>query len=167
MINSTSIDIVTANSNSGGPFRISWHDSGRHVLNIQGYTVEGCRSEITADTFHVHVNPKSDFTIDMKKDKLCLNDSLWLRAKSQDYSCSYRWEPEHSIINNNAPNTWGKIEEAKGMITLTVTNPFGCKSTTYKQLNPEACCTVTFPNAFTPNRDGSNDVFRPIVHGYH
>ncbi|MBX2907044.1 MAG: gliding motility-associated C-terminal domain-containing protein [Taibaiella sp.] len=167
MQSSPIIDIVTANSNSGGPFRISWHDSGRHILTIQGYTIEGCKSIITADTFHVHVNPTADFTIFPKGGKLCLEDSVEFRARRHDYSCTYQWEPEHSFFNNNSPEIWGKIEQMKGMISLTVTDPYGCKSTLSKQLNPEACCTITFPNAFTPNGDNHNDIFRPICQGYH
>jgi gliding motility-associated-like protein len=167
MQSSSIIDIVTANSNSGGPFRISWHDSGRHILTIQGYTMEGCRSIITADTFHVHVNPTADFTIFPKGGKLCLEDSVEFRAKKHDYACTYQWEPEHSFFNNNSPEIWGKIEQMKGMISLTVTDPYGCKATLSKQMNPEACCTITFPNAFTPNGDNHNDLFRPICSGYH
>lgn len=167
MQSSPIIDIVTANSNSGGPFRISWHDSGRHILNIQGYTIEGCKSAITADTFHVHVNPKATFNVVTRGGKLCLEDSVLFQAHRNDYACTYQWEPEHSFFNNNRAEIWGKIEQMKGMISLTVTDPYGCKSTYSQQMNPEPCCTVLFPNAFTPNGDGLNDLFRPWCQGYH
>lgn len=166
MQSSSIIDIVTANSNSGGPYRISWHDSGRHILNIQGYTVEGCKSLITADTFNVHVNPDPWFDIKTKGDKLCLEDSVLFIARKNDKKCNYQWEPEHSFFNNNKSEIWGKIEQMKGMITLTVTDPYGCKSILSRQMNPEACCTIMFPNAFTPNGDGLNDEFRPWCQGY-
>ena len=59
------------------------------------------------------------------------------------------------------------MEQGRTDITLTVTDPFGCKSSTDKQLTPDACCTVLFPTAFSPNGDGLNDNFRPIFNGYH
>jgi gliding motility-associated-like protein len=160
------IDIITASSNSGGPFVISWHDSGRHILRIQGATVEGCKSQITADTVNVHINPDPTFTY-AAPDKLCLEDSIHFWAIKKDYNCVYKWEPEHSFVNNGKPDIWGKAEQLRSMISLTVTDPFGCRATYTKQINTEPCCSVQFPNAFTPNGDDRNDHYRPIFQGYH
>ena len=160
------IDVISASSNSGGPFVISWHDSGRHILNIQGATVEGCLSMVTSDTVNVHVNPDSRFDY-AGKDKICLEDSIHFWAIKKDYNCTYKWEPEHSFANEGRYDIWGRVEQLKAMVSLTVTDAYGCKSTSTKQLLTEPCCTVTFPNAFSPNNDDKNDYFRPMFSGYH
>ena len=67
--------------------------------------------------------------------------------------------------NNNS--TVSAIVDYPGYVKLTVTDPFGCSATDSLRLNPKPCCEVLFPNAFTPNGDTHNDVFRPIFKGYH
>jgi gliding motility-associated-like protein len=54
-----------------------------------------------------------------------------------------------------------------GYVSLKVTNAFGCTNSDSVLISPEACCKVSFPNAFTPNNDGRNDRFRPVFNGYH
>ncbi|MCF8451285.1 MAG: gliding motility-associated C-terminal domain-containing protein [Taibaiella sp.] len=166
MLGSPVVNIVSANSNTGGPFVISWHEKGRHILNVQGFTTEGCKSLITADTINVHELPDASFDFITNTKKLCIEDSVLFKAVKQDYSCTYKWEPEHFFTNDNRPEIWGRVEQARSMVMLTVTDPFGCTSRFSKQINPDQCCTVSFPNAFSPNDDGKNDRFRPIFAGY-
>ena len=168
LINSTAVNIVSANSNSGGPFRISWNDSGNHVVTITCTTNEGCKSDPTYDSVHVHALPDPVFSMAPKATgALCLEDSILFIARHQDANCSYLWEPEHCFNNNNKPEIWGKVEQGRTDIWLTITDPFGCKASYNMQLDPNACCTVLFPTAFTPNGDGLNDKYRPIFNGYH
>jgi gliding motility-associated-like protein len=91
---------------------------------------------------------------------------VFFSANVQNYGYNYKWEPEHSFVNDNRPEIWGRVEELRSMITLTVTTPFGCKASYSQQIKPEECCTVSFPNAFTPNGDDKNDCFRPMFTGY-
>jgi len=160
------IDMISASSNSGGPFVMSWHDSGRHILTIQGFTVEGCKSQVTADTVNIHVQPDARFDFGGKQ-QLCIEDSISFWAIKKDYSCAYKWEPEHFFANENRPEIWGRVEQLKSDVSLTVTDPYGCKATYTKRINTESCCSVLMPNAFSPNNDGLNDEFRPLFHGYH
>ena len=98
---------------------------------------------------------------------LCLEDSILFSAHLKDATCAYLWQPAHCFNNNNQPDIWGKVEQGRTEITLTVTDAFGCTASTSQQITPDACCTVLFPTAFTPNGDGLNDVYRPILSGYH
>ncbi len=45
---------------------------------------------------------------------------------------------------------------------IMVTDKYGCKAIDSVTLTISEVCPVLIPNAFTPNNDGSNDVFRPI-----
>ena len=168
LMSSPKVNVVAANSNSGGPFSISWNDSGTHVIRILCTTHEGCRSDPTYDTCAVHPKPASGFDVDLKTTGvLCLEDSVLFTAHHKDQNCTYLWEPEHCFNNNGRWNIWGRAEKGRTQITLTVIDPYGCKSSTDYQLNPDACCTVHFPSAFSPNGDGSNDKYRPLLDGYH
>ena len=54
----------------------------------------------------------------------------------------------------------------EGMYTLQVTDQNGCMGTDTIRVGEKICPQgIYFPNAFTPNKDGLNDQFRPIVKG--
>ena len=171
MSSSGAIIIVAHNSNSGGPFKISWVDSGKHVITITSTTIEGCKSMPAYDSISVHASPDASFqivSIDSTSkfgDKFCLEDSVQFSANHVNYRYSYAWSPADYFVNMNTPVIYGKMRSENSLITLKVTDPFGCYATSSMLIKPATCCAVTFPDAFTPNGDGKNDVFRPIYPG--
>ncbi len=168
LFNSTDVNIVSANSNSGGPFSVSWNTPGRHIIRVECSTHEGCRSEPSCDTVNVHDLPDATYDwITKATGELCLEDSILFSAHLVDANCSYTWEPEHCFNNNNKPKIWGRVEQGRTDIWLTVVDAFGCRSRYNYEFSASSCCTVLFPNAFTPNGDGVNDKYRPIFNGYH
>ena len=168
LFSSTDVNIIAANSNSGGPYSLSWKSSGIHYITITCTTNEGCTSQPTYDTVDVHALPNASFTFKPKASgTLCLEDSVLFMAGDVDYNTTYVWQPTHYFNNNNKPQIWGKVDAVKSMITLSVTDPFGCRNSSTQEIDPSLCCTILFPNAFTPNGDGKNDHFRPIYNGYH
>ncbi|HVY73771.1 MAG TPA: gliding motility-associated C-terminal domain-containing protein [Puia sp.] len=53
-----------------------------------------------------------------------------------------------------------------GNYSLTVTDDHGCSATAYIAVSTKQCLFgIYFPNAFSPNGDGINEVFRPSVFG--
>ena len=165
--NSTALNIIAASSNSGGPFEISWLDTGLHIIQLNSFTIEGCASKPYYDTVLVHAQPDASFSYKYNQATLCLEDSVYFTANTFEYNNSYLWAPAHSFTNIDKPAAFGVLEQNQTAITLTVTDPFGCTATTTQLLDPGSCCTVAFPNAFTPNGDGHDDVFRPLFTGFH
>ena len=167
LLTSDAITIIAHESTSGGPLRISWIDSGKHIIQLNSFTIEGCKSKPSFDSINVHAAPDATFKYSTRKGTLCVEDSVLFTANTVDYNYEYAWAPEHSFNNINKASTWGKVELDISTITLTVTDPFGCEARESLILDPNTCCTITFPNAFTPNGDKKNDVFRPIYSGFH
>ncbi len=169
LFSSGALAVVSANTNEGGPFKVQWLDEGKHIIQLQTLTVEGCTSLPVRDTVNVHALPVSTFRFKPIRDKLCIDDSVrFVADDSLNATNLYVWTPEHSFNNVNSPIHWGRVEQPNQVIKLTVTDPFGCVSTYEQKLDPQPCCLVPFPNAFSPNGDGYNDVFRPIPMGnYH
>jgi gliding motility-associated-like protein len=80
---------------------------------------------------------------------LCIGDSVKLNPGIYQ---SYLW------ANGNTTATLTVKRE--GSYNVTVTNQCGSASTSRKILFSE--CQIYFPNAFTPNGDGNNDVFKVL-----
>ena len=74
---------------------------------------------------------------------------------------SVLWTPTGSIFRNNFPAITVKPNETTEY-TVEVKNPGGCKST--DKVTVFVVCNganVFIPNTFSPNGDGSNDIFYP------
>ena len=171
LFSSSAAIVISANSNSGGPFSISWTDSGLHIIYVQAFAEHGCTDKPTADTVEVHALPDASFRITTLGGTLCLEDSVLFTANDSNYQNIYKWAPVHFFNNVDKYATWGRVELEHSVVTLTVTDPFGCVASGSREIDPSVCCNVPFPNAFSPNGDGHNDVFRPIpmraYHRYH
>ncbi|WP_213086920.1 gliding motility-associated C-terminal domain-containing protein [Chitinophaga agrisoli] len=87
---------------------------------------------------------------------MCIGETLRLRADGKDFN-RVLWSDGTTgpFINVTKPGTY----------SVTVFNDCGSSTdqitVDYTQCDPEP----HFPNAFTPNGDGRNDVFRPVVRG--
>jgi gliding motility-associated-like protein len=51
-----------------------------------------------------------------------------------------------------------------GIYSLKVTDKFGCSGEDTIEVKSKSCpLEIFFPNAFTPNKDGRNDLFKPVI----
>lgn len=87
---------------------------------------------------------------------ICRYDEITIRP-AQNYR-NYLW-------SNGSTNALLLIKEP-GIYTLTVTDANNCKGTDQLTVGPKECMEgIYVPSAFTPNKDGNNDVFRPLLFG--
>jgi gliding motility-associated-like protein len=92
--------------------------------------------------------------------------------KANDTICRFR-TLEIASLSNFTSYSWSTgatssritISNA-GNYTLSVTDQDGCTASETIKIAEKDCLNGVFvPNAFSPNRDGLNDVFRAVVHG--
>jgi len=110
--------------------------------------VNGCDSVLT-----IHLNVLPDINRKVWNDTLlCTSDSIVLSPGIFD---AYLWQ------DGSAQSSF--VVRQGGIYSVVVTNQCGIAT---KEINiTEQVCTVVFPNGFTPNGDGLNDVFK-VLNGY-
>jgi gliding motility-associated-like protein len=79
-----------------------------------------------------------------------------VKGGTQPYE--YRWS-----LNNSTDSILSNLEN--GVYILRIKDANNCIDSLSSEIIYDNCCTPAIPNAFTPNNDGKNDVFRIIYKG--
>lgn len=132
------------------------------TLNIQ--VNEGCVADLTLakpGLIEVFPSPTADFTVDPAYTDV-FNTEITLTDFSID-SEEHFYQLNEDADTTERNLTYHFIEGGYHYPYQVVTNEFGCKDTAVRQIYVEPQTTLYVPNAFTPNADELNEVFKPIV----
>jgi gliding motility-associated-like protein len=137
--------------NTNAPGTYSW------IIKQQ---VGACES--VADTFKVIVHALPQVKNLTKGGTVCLGDTIELKATGADY---YEWLPKYRVKKRNDTSYYARVMEPD-LYTVIGKTLDGCVNTdSFRISSTEDCCTFSYPSAFTPNGDGLNDGFKPVLYG--
>ncbi len=140
---------------------------GDYTVTLTVTSPAGCDGDTTM--YHlVHVDPKPVAAFAFNPVEA---DLFHTTIDFQDHSSSdvvqWQWAlPGATPATADEPvfsATYPPMQQGEHLVSLVVTNVFGCTDTTYRVVTIDGVFSVFVPNTFTPDADGFNDIFLPVV----
>lgn len=159
-----SLDSTTLDSSDNPTITYAFHKAPQTYTVL--LTVESNKGCLNTDTQYVSIWPAP---LPLSSHDTILADGatfqLFANDGNYDHDGLFRWSPTEGLNN---PDTADPIVDYDKAITYTVfmQNAYGCALTDSIHIVYYAGPNIYVPNAFTPNSDGRNDVFRPLVVGF-
>lgn len=140
-----------------------YENPGVYDVTLTIWTTEGCIDTLTLERpnlIQVFPAPISDFTVDPPEQDEYHAD-FYFTDQSQD--AAEVWYHFGDGYTGEGPNTWHNYQEP-GVYHpwQVVTNEYGCQDISYQQLTVTPVIPVLVPNAFTPDGDHVNNIFKPV-----
>lgn len=132
------------------------HPSASTVYTVEGSDSYGCFSDIADIAVQVYDLPSVSAGNDME---VLAGTPVQLQASGTSDIVSWKWTPDQYLSCTNCPAPVSK-PLATTEYHITVANAHGCTASDGMILKMQCEeSKVYIPNAFTPNGDGTNDVF--------
>lgn len=142
------------------PMKLSWNTLGpkKMRLFIEGFN--GCNSIVFDTNVVIRPYPLAEIK-GITELSICADDTISLRTESGN-NYTYEWAPKDYFLENNVFDVLAIVPRS-GFVSVKTTNKWGCADDDTQYIATTPCCDIFFPDAFTPNGDGRNDLFRIIA----
>lgn len=117
----------------------------------------GCDSIIFLHLAH-HTEMSADFSTSASNTP-CMGESVSFLAPN---AAEYEWQVNQKLVGKEQEVSL-QLLDRDNQISLTITDKNGCKASAQRNVAAIQCCEIKMPNAFSPNGDGKNDVFQPLL----
>lgn len=146
-------------------FQHTYTNSGYYDLTVTVRTTTGCIESMTRvfdDAVFVYPVPTARFVIDPQRVNI-LEPHIAVRDSSMGASTCYYYLSDGTIYNDfDFTHSWN--DAGLQSVTQHVMNEYGCKDEITGQVIVEGY-NFYAPNSFTPDKDGLNDSWLPMMTG--
>lgn len=138
--------------------------AGTYTVSLEAITSDGCFVDTTALNYiNVLQSPTAVIVSPSSEYELYDNEiSLYNGSQNSD---SYDWFMNDVLISQQLNITYPIADTGHFTFQLVAINNNGCTDTTDVLITVNPSFALYFPNAFTPNSNGRNDVFAPKGYG--
>jgi len=137
---------------------------GNYPITLTIWTDAGCIDtliQFEPDIVNVRPIPEAKFSVNPKQTDICDSEIQFTNLSSLGQEYLYIFDDGTTSNDENPAHVY--LEAGTLNPTLLVTSEYGCQDTTRETLFIEPF-TVYSPNAFTPDGDEANNIFKPIVY---
>jgi len=139
-----------------GPYQINCTDSGLYLISLS--IIGNCFPPDTQQ-FTVYAPPTDSIWV--ANHEVCFGDTITLKPSVLYTAATYYWEAgPHIIITDTQKNSCTAVIDNNGKIYLQLSDVHHCTTTDSIAIQATPCCYYYIPNAFTPNNDKLNDVYK-------
>lgn len=145
---------------------ISYSSAGTYNVSLTITSEYGCKdTAILPNPLTVNPTPIAGFTLNptivtIADPYITMSDQSTLAS-----DCEVFWGDGSSSSNCDSMHKYTTI--GKYTVMQVVVNPSGCYDTAYSDITIQAEFFFWIPNAFTPNKNELNEIFKPKVIGVH
>lgn len=139
---------------------------GNNIITVNMRDVNTSCTATKQYSIFGYPKPQADFTYSPIVPVENHDEVIFTNKSSTENNTTYQW-----FFNDNKPFVAaGKnasylfVNPGSYAVSLLATNEFNCSDTVIKVVNVGSDFSIYIPNSFTPNEDGKNDIFKPIVY---
>ena len=151
--------------NSNGD--ICFKEAGEYPMTVKITDARGCANSLSR-TITALPKPLADFDFN-PKNPVENNDLVLFSEKSRGVQLrDFKWAiqtPETNLSYSSRQLEFLFEKVGNYPVALEVANEYGCRDTMVKVIYIAGDFSFYIPNAFTPNKDGRNENFYPVLNG--
>jgi gliding motility-associated-like protein len=155
-----------ANFNECNELSFTFQNPGVFDVTLTTDSPNGCSNTLTFnDLITIYQNPIADFTVssnilDVTDPTVTFNNNS---SGAIDYIWNYGDNVYDSSIYNPEPHVYSGLLQSEYYIILTAISEYGCIDTAIQIIKLSDEETIYIPNSFTPDDDGLNEIWIPVI----